>query len=29
VIQQMNGESIHGLDSAKDAYQAGLFTFTK
>lgn len=28
VIQQMNGESIHGLDSAKDAYRAGLFTFS-
>jgi len=28
VIQQMTGESIHGLDSPGDAYRSGLFTFS-
>lgn len=29
IIQQMTGENIHGLNSAKEAYEAGLFTFEK
>ncbi len=29
IVQQMSGERIHGLDCARDAYRAGLFTFSE
>ncbi len=28
ILQQMEGETLHGLDSSEDAYHAGLFTFS-
>lgn len=28
IVQQMNGENVHGIDSPEKAYQADLFTFS-